>query len=1161
MNPQLSGRSVYLRLACALLFSLNAFTVLFAQVAGGTVQGLVTDPAGAVIVGAQVTVTEIATGSARSATTNSTGFYNVPNLQPAVYSIAVVSQGFAREVADNFTLTVGANITVNFTLKVGNSTEEVKVTAGDTNIELITSDISEVVDSATMRELPLNGRDWSQLITLQPGANAVRNQSVIGSAGTSDVNRVLRGFGNQMSIAGARPQQNNYRLDGVSFNDYTNGAPGGVLGTITGVDAVQEFSVITTNYAAEYGKTSGGVINAVTRSGTNEFHGSGYEFIRNSALDARNYFDGPTIAPFRRNQFGGTVGGPIIHNKTFFFFNYEGLRQALGVSQVDRVPSAAARTGALSTGNVTVDPAVAPYLQFWPLPNAGVDTSGDIENYRVATSQIGNENFYTGKIDHHFSERDTLSGTFLYDTTDLNEPDSLNNLHFVNQDVRTFASIEETHTFSPALLNTLRFGFSRNHAISDTANPINPLAGDNSLGSVPGRPAPYIAVPTWTNFYGGVGGFPNFVIGWNSFQFYDDAFLTHGAHAFKFGFAFERMQSNNFMRFTENGRFGYASVQDFLANNPLSYGVQLPSGETERGIRQTLFGGYAQDNWKVWHNLTLNYGLRYEITTVPTEVHGRLSTLRNMTDAQLHIGNPFFDNPTLKDFSPRVGIVWDPYGNGKTAFRAGFGIYDVLPLPYLYLISTAGSAPFTTAPTLVHPGAGTFPNEAYNLSVAAVASGPLVSERVSYFDPHPPRSFTYNWNLNVEQQIMTNATLTIAYVGSRGVHLPYHTDDANIVMPTKTAAGYVWPSGNNYLQGTVLNPNVGDINRTSYDADSYYHSLQVGYDQRLSYGLQLRGSYTWGRSIDSGSSSIAGDQFANSPSSLPLWFDPKTRRGLSDFNLSQDAVISILWKAPELKHGPTSLRWMANGWQAGTIYQAASGALRIFDATSYREIKSIKLELNADGIGYDERTGYLYVSNGGDEAGKEYSFISIIDTVREEKIGDIRIDSPVLEAMAIDHSNGRLYINLPESSSIAVIDLQKRSVIATWPLTKGKENMAFALDEENHLLYVGCRDTDVRGSIVVVDTRSGKELDRLAIGGWVDSMFYDPTTHRIYASSGVGEVFTYERKSNGTYKALDPVDTAVMAKTALYSPELDRLFVSVPHLGGTKAKVLVFKPQ
>jgi hypothetical protein len=914
---------------CYLVVLLCVFgqsTPMPGQVAGGTIQGLVSDSSGATLAGAQVTVSAKAIGVSRTVSSNSTGFYAVPDLQPAVYTVTAVSQGFASKAAENVTLTVGANLTINFALNVGSSTEQVEVRDSAPSVDLATSEIDAVVDSATVRELPLNGRDWSQLITLQAGASEVRNQSAIGAAGTSDVNRVLRGFGSQMAISGTRPQQNNYRLDGVSFNDYTNGAPGGVLGTITGVDAVQEFSVITTNYSAEYGKTSGGVINAVTRSGTNKFHGSAYEFIRNSALDARNYFDGPLIAPFRRNQFGATVGGPIVRDKTFFFFNYEGLRQSLGVSEFDRVPSQNARNGILSTGTITVNPSVVPYLAFWPLPNAGIDPSGDVGNYQVATSQIGNENFYTGKVDHHFSSKDNLAGTFLYDTTDLTQPDALNNLHFINQDARTFSSIEETHIFSPSFLNTVRFGFSRNHAISTTANPINQLAGDASLGSVPGRPAPFLIIPTWSNFYGGVGGFPNFVIGWNSFQYYDDAYWTRGNHTFKFGLAVERMQSNNFMRFTEDGRFVYASVQDFLTNNPLAYGVQLPGGETERGVRQSLFGGYAQDNWRFRHNLTLNYGLRYEVTTVPTEVHGRLSTLRNMTDATVHIGNPYFDNPTLKNFSPRLGFSWDPYGSGKTAVRGGFGIYDVLPLPYLYLISGAGSAPFTIEPTLVRPGTGTFPTQAYNLALNEVAQGPLAGERVSYFDPHPPRSLTYNWNLNVQQEVAAKTTVTVAYVGSRGVHLPYHTDDANIVMPTKTAAGYVWPSGDQYLNGTVLNPNVGDINRTSYDSDSYFHSLQVEYDQQLSHGLQIRGAYTWGRSIDTGSSSIAGDQFANSPSSVPLWFDPRTRRGLSDFNLSQDGVISLLWDTPELSAGSTVLHWAENGWQVGSIYQASSGS-------------------------------------------------------------------------------------------------------------------------------------------------------------------------------------------------------------------------------------------
>ena len=237
------------------------------------------------------------------------------------------------------------------------------------------------------------------------------------------------------------------------------------------------------------------------------------------------------------------------------------------------------------------------------------------------------------------------------------------------------------------------------------------------------------------------------------------------------------------------------------------------------------------------------------------------------------------------------------------------------------------------------------------------------------------------------------------------------------------------------------------------------------------------------------------------------------------------------------------------------------GALGILDATTYRQVKSIRLERDADGIGYDPKTGFLYVSNGGTAAGKAYSLISIIDTAREAKIGDIRLGAPGLEAMIIDNASGRLYVNLPEENAIAVIDLETRTVIATWPLTMGNRNEVFALDEAHHLLYVGCNDSDVRGSIVVVDTHTGKELSRLPIGSWVDSMFYDAPRQRIYASTGVGEIFTYERQTDGNYAALEPVDTAVMARTSLFSAELDLLFVTVPHLGWTTAKVLVFKPQ
>ncbi len=339
-------------LALVLLQSFALQQSLLAQVAGGTISGTVTDANGSVIPNAEITITNVETGISRSATTNEVGLYVAPNLLPGSYAVKFLATGFKTEVKTGITLTVGAQEVLDLAMQVGASTETVQVTSEAPAIQLSTSDISAVVNATTVRELPLNGRSWTDLATLQPGVNAIQTQPTF-AAGTDRGNR---GFGQQLTISGARPQQNNYRLDGVSINDYSNGAPGSVLGGNLGVDAIQEFSVLTSNYSAEYGKTSGGVINAITRSGTNQIHGSVYEFLRNSALDARNYFDAGTIPPFKRNQFGGAVGGPIIKNRTFFFADYEGIRQSKGITSFTTVPSAAARSGSVCSVPQGADP-------------------------------------------------------------------------------------------------------------------------------------------------------------------------------------------------------------------------------------------------------------------------------------------------------------------------------------------------------------------------------------------------------------------------------------------------------------------------------------------------------------------------------------------------------------------------------------------------------------------------------------------------------------------------------------------------------------------------------------------------------------------------------------------------------------------------------------
>src|SRR3977135_2395991 len=480
-------------LALVLIHSVAMHVDVQAQVAGGTITGTVVDSSGRLIANANVSITNVATGINRTVTTNEDGLYIAPNLLPASYELTFTAPGFRTDVRSGVELTVGATVALNMTMQVGGSKETVQVQTEAPDVQLATSDISAVVNATTVRELPLNGRSWTDLATLQPGVNRIQTQPDF-AAGTDRGNR---GFGQQLTISGARPQQNNYRLDGVSLNDYANGAPGSVLGGSLGVDAIQEFSVLTSNYSAEYGKTAGGVVNAVTRSGTNQIHGSAYEFLRNSALDTRNYFDAPGSVPFRRNQFGGAIGGPIFKNRTFFFADYEGIRQSKGISNQVTVPSQEARNGQMChlpdltdpngcrPNTITVDANAAKYLTFYPIPTAKdvIAPNGDLGTFTFAGQQIVSENFFTSRVDHRFSDKDSLFGSYMYDKTPYSAPDGLNNVEFSSLCSRQFVSIEETHIFTPRFANSVRIGGNpENVANNQSLKAINPDASRIDLG-------------------------------------------------------------------------------------------------------------------------------------------------------------------------------------------------------------------------------------------------------------------------------------------------------------------------------------------------------------------------------------------------------------------------------------------------------------------------------------------------------------------------------------------------------------------------------------------------------------------------------------------------------------------------------------------------------
>jgi len=885
--------------------------VTFAQVARGSITGTASGDSGSAIPGVQISIKDVTTGQVRTVLTDTSGSYSLPALPAGKYEMTVSALGFVTQVWTGITVAVGSQRVFNALMRPGSSETVVRTIASSGSANQSPGN----VDNSVVQNTPLNGRDWTQLATLQAGVTGVQTGSASGGGNTE------RGFGAPISISGARPDQNSYRLDGVSINDYSNGAPGSVLGDNLGIDAVEQVSVLGSNYPAEYGRTSGGVINAVTRSGTKAFHGDVYEFFRNSALDARNFFDG-RIPPFKRNQFGGSAGGPIQKDRMFIFGDYEGLRQSLGLTTVDTVPSPAARAGNLSTGTITVDPNVLRFINaFYPLPNGALLGNGDTGIFSFAGQQVTNENYFTVKVDRKFSDRDTLSATYMRDNSETVQPDNFNELLANTVSRRQVVTLHAQHLFSATLLNAARFGFSRSVGITGGLTKIlNQNMLDPSFAFVPGGLAGEVrSVPGVTNFSGAptAGGalLSEKSLAWNSFQGGDDVFLTRGIHSIKFGVIVERMQDNQLSLPAVNGRFRFDSLENFLTNRPQVFQGAGSPNVPDVGLRQTLFGAYVEDDVRLQKNLTVNLGLRYEMATVPTESQNRISNLRNLTDAVPHVGAPFFSNPTLRNFEPRVGFAWNPRG-GKTLLRGGFGIFDVLPLPYEFTSSFQLAEPFVSSVFANTLQPGMFPTGAFQ------AFGNQSNFGLgSFYEFHPKRNYVMQWNLGIARELTSTLSLTIGYVGSRGVHLPYRIDNIDMVLPTLTSTGYVFPPT---ATSTTLNPNFGRINSTLWQASSFYHALQTVVAKRVSHGIELHGAYTWGKSIDTLSATAADDAFPNGLFNQ-LFFDQRTTRGPSDFNVAQTLVLSFTWELPSADRSSRALTWAASGWQLGGLYKASSG--------------------------------------------------------------------------------------------------------------------------------------------------------------------------------------------------------------------------------------------
>ena len=863
-----------------------------AQTGTGVIVGTVTDVSGASLPGVKVTATNTATGLSTATSTGTSGEYRLPGLLPGPYELRADRANFATEVRRGITLTVAQQVEINLTMKVGEVKQEVVVTGAAPLVENVTSSISGLVDQKQMEQLPLNGRDIFQLVLLQPGV--VSNPS----AGPSPWQK---GGVAKASVNGQRPTANNVTVDGMDENDPNyNITPGGAAGVLLGVDAIQEFRIFTDTYSAEYGRDSGSVIQMVTKSGTNNLHGSLFEFHRNAALDAKNYFDlaNEPIPPFIRNQFGASLGGPIKKDKAFFFVSYEGFREGQGQTAVSTVPDALAHQGLLPSAanpsactpstpsgciNVGVNPAIAPFLNIVALPN-GPDFGNGSGQITTTQRRITNEDYGMGRVDYSLAPGHTLFARYIYDGSSSLVPylsTLVPGFPGVNDVTWDLATIQDQKVINPNLLNVVAFGFNRSALI---AQPDNSYPG-LSTSLLPNRPIGVLSI-------GGLGAIGNNLIYpltsfSNTYQIQDNISWTRGRHALKFGGEYRRIQINGPFDIFVNGEYIFAdltpfgipglaaqtndpSLEFFLKGIPEAFAGTMPdNSNSNRGLRQNGLSYYAQDDWRFNQRLTFNLGVRYEIYSNPTEVQGKEANIINVaTSTSTTVGK--FINGTPKDLiTPRLGFAWNMTSDGKTVLRGGFGAFNDQIWGNIY--SNARSLPpFYSAFIAALPQ---FLSPLNAVSVATTANATL-----TYYPKWP---MIYQYNLNLQREVTSSSVFKLAYVGSRGNHLG-RTAEANPFI---------------LADNSRINPNFGSIVRYLTDGQSFYNALQASWEQRATKGLSFQVNYNYSHSIDDSSGYNPSDATNDSGLSQDI-NNRKGSRGRSGFDMRHVLTLNFLYDLP-----------------------------------------------------------------------------------------------------------------------------------------------------------------------------------------------------------------------------------------------------------------------
>lgn len=902
-----------------------------AQVITGTIQGTVKDQTGAVLPSAKVTIQDMDTGVSHDTVADATGHYSMPLLPVGHYQVTGSMAGFQNEVRSGIDLAVGQNAVIDLQLPVGTVTQAVEVTGEAPLVQTTDSQVSYGVNQNSIVGLPLNGRDLSQLLLLNPSVN-------FSPYSLTSATEAYNGFGKRYSVGGQRGEDNLFIMDGEYIADFKGHIPAGPDGALMGVETTQEFQVITSAPPAQYGGFTGGVFNAVSKSGSNQWHGDAFEFLRNSDLDARSFTDlGLTSPPpFRRNQFGGTVGGPIKKDKTFFFVGFEGLREANTITATDVVPTAAARTGVLPTGNVTVNPLIAPYLGLYPLPTPGALTFPTIgtADYIFPNNKTYTDNFGLARVDHQISDKDSLfvrytgsnSSDFFtnfpggaLDPAGMNQTSSLGS---------QLAVVGETHIFSSAMVNVAHFSFSRVTPLDLGIYPTVPSTViGNKTQSDPSELSPGSGITSEAGFDTSPTYFTS-----NRFHFSDDVTKTMGAHQLQFGGMAERAQLNEAFYDRYMGVWAFANITSFLQGVPNSYrGSPPPYGTYSRGLRQDLFGLYVQDAWRATPKLTINLGVRWEPYTVPTEVNNLIANLRYFNDTSGTVGSPYYQNKSMGNFEPRVGVAWSPFASGKTSVRAGFGVlyendanqlYTQIvrqpPLSYDFTLPQTASADY-------------FPN-----GNAAIAGTP--TNGPGYMAPFTNFYSTevLQYNVTVQQQLGASNLFSIGYVGTRGNH-GLSVGNINVPNPVWDGTSLAVPVG-----ATTQNAAWSQIVDYATNSSSWYNALDLSFQRRFSHGFQAQVSYTWSKNeteSDSGQTAggvTTGGGYVKIPNNMAADY------GLAGYNIGQALIVNYSWDIP----GPKTkgfLGGLLSGWQLSGLITVQSGpALSVLSAvpsalTTYTE--------------------------------------------------------------------------------------------------------------------------------------------------------------------------------------------------------------------------------